>query len=442
MGKVAFTKTKVDRFSCPPDREQAFLWDSVVPGLALRCTRSGKPAFVFQGRYLGQTIRITIGSPDVWSIPDAQAKARALQREIDEGRDPRGVKAKAVAAAVASALKEAAETVTVHQAWLRYIAEGKPARKEAWKPRYLADLKLAASPGGEPRKRGTGKTLSGHLWPLMGVRLSDVDSDLVRGWYAVESKRSPRQAARCAAMFSGFLRWCSLQREFRDLVDPRAASADQLRDLLPAKKRRTDSLEVGQLNAWFSAVKGLSSPVARAYLSALVLTGARREEMAALKWQDVDFRWKKVKIADKVSDSRTIPLTPYLESIFSSLPRVSFLNGRPNPYVFHGSGRTGHIAEPRAPHQQVLSEAGIPHVSIHGLRRTFALMGEHAGAPAGAVAQNMGHRPSAVHEGYKPRSLDALRPYIERIESFILKSAGIDFKDSQNDTLRLVVSRL
>ena len=39
----------------------------------------------------------------------------------------------------------------------------------------------------------------------------------------------------------------------------------------------------------------------------------------------------------------------------------------------------------------------------------------------------MGHRPSAISEGYKPRSIDALRPYLAQVEAYILDKAGIDF---------------
>jgi len=59
----------------------------------LRATPAGKPSYVFQGRFQDKTIRVTIGSPDVWPIPLAQEKARELQRQIDEGRDPRNAKA-------------------------------------------------------------------------------------------------------------------------------------------------------------------------------------------------------------------------------------------------------------------------------------------------------------------------------------------------------------
>lgn len=73
------------------------------------------------------------------------------------------------------------------------------------------------------------------------------------------------------------------------------------------------------------------------------------------------------------------------------------------------------------------AETGIQHVSIHGLRRTFSLLGEAASAPAGAIAQVMGQRPSATAEGYRPRSVDALRPYLAQIEKFILEQADIEF---------------
>jgi hypothetical protein len=39
----------------------------------------------------------------------------------------------------------------------------------------------------------------------------------------------------------------------------------------------------------------------------------------------------------------------------------------------------------------------------------------------------MGHLPTAVAEGYKPHSIDALRPDLAKVETFILERAGIAF---------------
>ena len=92
MAKIAFTASRVSGFKCPVGKTQAFIWDVNAPGLGLRATPAGKPAYVFQGEFQQKSIRITVGNPDAWSIPQAQEKARELQRLIDAGNDPRELK--------------------------------------------------------------------------------------------------------------------------------------------------------------------------------------------------------------------------------------------------------------------------------------------------------------------------------------------------------------
>lgn len=198
-----------------------------------------------------------------------------------------------------------------------------------------------------------------------------------------------------------------------------------MQDALPsaAGNRRTDALEEGQLKAWFAGVAQLRNRTAAAYLQGLVLTGARREELAVLQWTDIDFRWKKLTIPDKVGDTRTLPLSPYLCSLLHGLPRI-----KGNPHVFASpTAKAGRIADPRSAHADVLAHGGIGHVTLHGLRRTFALMGEAAGCPAGAIAQVMGHRPGSMSERYKPRTVDQLRQYVAQVERFIIEKAGVQF---------------
>ncbi len=106
MAKVAFTAGRVNGFKCPPDKAQAFLWDLTAKGLGLRATPTEKPAYVFQAVYQGKDIRLTIGSKGDWTIPLAQEKARELQRLIDEGKDPRSLKADAIASTQAKAAEK------------------------------------------------------------------------------------------------------------------------------------------------------------------------------------------------------------------------------------------------------------------------------------------------------------------------------------------------
>ncbi len=420
MAKIAFTAGRVSGFKCPPDKKQAFMWDATAPGLGLRATPAGKPAYVFQGLYQGKDLRLTIGSPAAWSIPDAQAKARELQRLIDEGKDPRDLKREALAVSAAKQAAATAQAVTVGDVWPLYLKNGKPKRRDAWKPGYRADVEAMAAPGGVEKKRGAGVTRPGPLYPLLALPLAGVNEDSLKVWFDSEARTGKHQAARALMMFRGFLRWCSSRPEYRKLTDRDAGRAAAILESLPSNTRRTDALEAAQVPGWWTGVEQLSNRTASVYLRAMLLTGARREELAALTWANVDFQWRKLTIADKVEDTRTIPLTPYLAQLLATLPRK-------NEFVFASEGKAGRIADTRASHARALKSASIEALTIHGLRRSFSLLGEAAGAPAGAIAQVMGHKPSATAEGYRPRSVDALRPFLEQIETHVLALAGVKF---------------
>ena len=410
----------IERLTCPLGKQQAFMRDAKAPGLRVRVTVAGAKSFVFEAKLNRQTIRRTIGDVRAWTIDAARSEANRLRVTLDGGVDPREVERDLVAAKAAIKAAATAQAVTVGDVWPRYLLEGKPKRKDAFKPRYLVDLKTMAGAGGEKKKRGVGLTRLGPLYPLLALTLAQVNEDTLKSWFDREALAGKHQAARALMMFRGFLRWCSAKPEYRDLVDRDAGKAAAIVEALPSNTRRTDALEAAQVPGWWAGVEELSNRTASIYLRALLLTGARREEVAALKWVDVDFQWRKLTIADKIEATRVIPLTPYLSQQLATLPRT-------NEFVFASTGKAGRIADTRASHARALQSAGIESLTIHGLRRSFSLLGESAGAPAGAIAQVMGHKPSATAEGYRPRSVDALRPYLALIEAHILGQAGVVF---------------
>ena len=93
MQRERLTVERIKRFSCPPDKSQAFLWDQDVQRLAVRVTSSGVKAFVFEGKLDRSTIRWTIGKTAAWTIEDARIEARRLQAMLDKGIDPRELEA-------------------------------------------------------------------------------------------------------------------------------------------------------------------------------------------------------------------------------------------------------------------------------------------------------------------------------------------------------------
>ena len=202
---------------------------------------------------------------------------------------------------------------------------------------------------------------------------------------------------------------------------------------LPPKQAKDDCLQKEQLRVWFDAVRRIGNPVISSYLQILLLTGARRNELATLEWADVDTQWHTAKIKDKVEGCRTIPLTPYVESLINNLPR----KGR---YVFASpTAKSGRLTEPRKAHQTAIEAAGIPNLSIHGLRRSFSTLSEWVECPAGVSAQIMGHKPSAVAEKhYIKRPIDLLRKFHIQIEQFILDEADILQPSEGGERLRVV----
>ena len=426
MAKIAFTAGRVSGFKCPPDKKQAFMWDATAPGLGLRATPAGKPAYVFQSVYQGKDLRITIGSPAAWSIPDAQAKARELQRLIDEGKDPRDLKRDALAAQAEKQAAAAVQAVTVGEVWAVYLE----ARRPHWGDRHYADHVALAKAGGEPAKRGTrgrGVTIAGPLHPLLALPLRGLTAPVIEAWAAREAQTRPTAARLAWRCLKAFLSWCAEQPEYAPAlpaVNP--AKTRKAREALGKAGVKNDALLKEQLPGWFAAVRSIGNPAISAYLQTLLLVGARPGEVLALRWDDINPQWRGLTIRDKVEGERVIPLTPYVWHLLASLPRRS-------EWVFARAirepGKAAQpIAKPHQAHDKACKVAGIEGLTLHGLRRSFRSLTEWLEIPAGVVAQIMGHKPSATAEKhYTVRPLDLLRVHHERIEAWILEQAGVQF---------------
>ena len=155
-----------------------------------------------------------------------------------------------------------------------------------------------------------------------------------------------------------------------------------------------------------------------------------------MRWDDINTQWRGLTIRDKVEGERVIPLTPYLQHLLATLPRR-------NAYVFASErNKDSAITEPNHANDRACKVAGIEHLTLHGLRRSFKSLTEWLEVPAGVVAQIQGHKPSATAEKhYTVRPLDLLRLHHERIEAWILEQAGLQFDyASRSGALRAIES--
>ena len=436
VSRVKLTSERVESFTCPKDKSQAFLWDKLAPSLAVRTTPTGRKTYVFESRLNGATIRITIGSVKDWPLDapqrdknetSARREASRLATMVNSGTDPReverdrqaaAVEKKATAAASVEAAKVAA--LTAGEVWASYVEERRP----FWGDLHLRDHIDKTKAGGLPSgRRGGGKQLTkpGPLAALMPLALKDLDQATIEAWAANEGKTRASSARLAWRLLTVFLTWCAEQPQYAALLPAKnPAKTKKAREALGKAGTKSDVLQRGQLSVWFTAVQQLQNPVISACLQMMLLTGARPGEVLALRWEDVNTQWKGISIKDKVEGTREIPATPYMLHLMAALPRR-------NEWVFSSpTSATGCLTEPNTPHTRACRAAGIEGLTLHGLRRSFKSLAEWLEVPVGVVAQIQGHKPSATAEKhYTVRPLELLRLHHEKIETWILEQAGI-----------------
>lgn len=414
--RVHLTPERVRKAACPKGKQQSIIWDDKPRSLGLRITHTGVKSYIFEFRVHGRNGRMKIGSPDSWAIEAARIEARRLQVLVDNGIDPRDDKAEAEAQTARNRAEAKRKELTVGSLWPEYIE----ANEGRWSDNHRHDHQKAMQAPGQPRKRSKKTTTAGPLYALADIRLADLTPERLKRWAETESKARPTSTARAFRLLRAFLNWANETPEHSGLADPAALLARKVRRAIQPSKAKTDSLQSEMLAAWFSSIRQHPNPVVSAYLEALLLTGARREEMASLTWANVDFQWRTMTIADKVEGERVIPLPPYLAQRLYALPRR-------NQWVFSSAtSESGRLTDVFRAHQRALTAAGLPHITFHGLRRSFATLSEWVECPVGVVAQIQGHKPSAIAEKhYRQRPIDLLRVWHTKIEAWILAEAGI-----------------
>lgn len=438
--RIKLTPGRIEAAQCPDGKQQVILRDAEQPGLGLRVT-AGSKSYIFQGKLAGQVIRMTLGDTQTLTLSEARDKAAELRAVIRAGRDPRVVKAERTAADLAQRESAKRGNVPALEAWNEYM---KVRARVKWSARTLLDHQRLADPGGRPKTRGRKKgegdtTQPGPLYDLLQRPLAAITDEAVQAWLS-EQQHRPTVARFAYVRLRAFLRWCEGRAAYKGIAQPAAVEAKEVKELVPPAKAKHDTLERQHLAAWFDAILKLDNPVHAAYLQTVLLTGARREEVAKLQWSDVDFRWNTIRIDGKTGE-RIIPLPRYLKAVLQRLkaindtpPNVRSIKGnerpewKPSQWVFPShTAKSGYIAEPRLSHQRALKMAGLPHVTIHGLRRTFGSLAEWVDLPAGVIPQIQGHAPTATAEKhYRVRPVDLLAKWHNEYEAWMLAQAGIE----------------
>jgi integrase len=116
-------------------------------------------------------------------------------------------------------------------------------------------------------------------------------------------------------------------------------------------------------------------------------TGARRGELEALKWGDVDLQQRVAHVGrSKNGDAKTLPLT---EAVVEQLEPFQ---GPPAAFVFASDRKPSKAYAFEQRWQEALREAKLRGVVFHTLRHTCASYLAQSGASLVEIADLLGHR--------------------------------------------------
>jgi integrase len=310
----------------------------------------------------------------------------------------------------------------------------------------LCDLYL--SEGCETKKASTLATDRGrierHIKPLLGKkRLSEVTRtdierfmrDVASGKTAadVKTKKFGRAiveggkgtATRTVGLLGGIFSF-AVARRF--LSDNPAKGVKRY----PEKKGETflSSAELAKLGeALVKTEAGNANPAGVAILRLLAFTGARKGEIVALRWSEVDLERGYLRLGDSKTGAKIIPLgAPAIEVLAS----VKMIDGC--PFVFPATSGTGHFQGVEKLWRNVRTAAGFPTLRIHDLRHSFASVGLARGDALPVIGVILGHADVKTTARYAHLADDPVRQAADAI-SRTVKSAFE--QEPSADVLRL-----
>lgn len=152
-----------------------------------------------------------------------------------------------------------------------------------------------------------------------------------------------------------------------------------------------------------------------------LLTGARRGDLLAMRWQDLNLDAALWNIPNpKSRTAYVVALAPEAVEVIKSRRGLC----ADSVFVFPGDGATGHWQEIKKSWEQFRADAGFPNLRFHDLRRTMASHAVQNNVPLLVVAKMLGHASSAaVTEVYARLSTDTIREGVGAATKAIVAAA-------------------
>jgi integrase len=183
------------------------------------------------------------------------------------------------------------------------------------------------------------------------------------------------------------------------------------------RERFLSSAELARLGDALAQCETRFGPYASGAIRLLCLTGARLNEILALRWQEVDFERGLALLPDSKTGRKIVQLSAPALAVLDSIPRLEGC-----PYVI--AGMAGRRADLQRPWALVKESAGLEGVRLHDLRHSFASVAAGASLGLPMIGKLLGHTQAATTHRYAHLGDDPLRRASETIGATIAAAMG------------------
>jgi integrase len=396
MGGQRITKRVVDATRAA--HRDLFVWDAQLRGFALRVSPSGTKTLIVQyragGGRRGRTRRFTIGRADTLTADQARRAAKKVLGSVAQGGDPSGART------------AKRREMTISELIALYEREGTTGLKERTRCYTLARLRH-------------------HVVPLLGhqkaseVRVADVErliSDVSNGRTAKDERIGPgkriivRGGAGAAAKVARDLSAVYSFARRREIVGFNPCEAAKR----PPDSKRTRFLtleEVGRLGDALNELEATgTNPKAVAIARLWALTGCRRDEIAALKWSEVDFKHACLRLEASKTGKSVRPLAAPAVAILQSIPREHGV-----AFVFPSEVRGSFYQGTKRVWPKAIKLANLAGVTPHTLRHTLGSAAVSSGETLAMTGAILGHANMRSTSVYAHMQTDPTKAAADRV---------------------------
>jgi integrase len=372
-----------------PDKGNKVSYDAAVAGFGARVTANGARSYILNYRVRGSSRerRYTIGDATHWRCTEARAEAKRLKLVIDQGGDPQGD------------LQDERAAPTMLDLCQQFEAEHLPRLRPLSRNYYPQVLKS-------------------RVLPFFGAKTKVADityGDIDRFHRAITAEGSPYAANRylsmLSKMFSLAVRWEMCERNPCKGVE---------RNYEAKRRRYLSGDELARLTA---ALAEHDDQQAANIVRMLLLTGARRGEVFAMRWADVDLStgvWTKLGSTVKQETDHIVPLSAPARQL---LAEIRAAQRPPGEHVFPGRYGRGHRETINKNWVRLCKAAGLANLHIHDLRHSYASHLASAGVSLHTIGALLGHASPATTHRYAHLLDDPLRKATEKVGA-VIAAAG------------------